>query len=232
MTKFDLLVIGAGSGGLAAAKRAAKHGARVAIFEADRVGGTCVIYGCIPKKLMVYSSHFQHVPSHAARYGWTFKGEFNWTTFTNERHKEIDRLNQLHTTLLHNAGVHIVHHEATLVNGTTVLAGGTTYSAPKIVIAVGGKPRRPDIPGAEHAITSKELFALDTQPDTVIIMGGGYIATEFACILNGLGTTVHMVLRGNALLRGFDCELAEQVQNEMIEAGIHSPEHPNPIHFS
>ncbi|MDA1353390.1 MAG: glutathione-disulfide reductase [bacterium] len=220
MTSYDLLVIGAGSGGLAAAKRAARHGAKVAIFESDRVGGTCVIYGCVPKKMMVYASQFSHVPAHAAGYGWQFNGTFDWPTFTANRHAQIDRLNTLHIEFLEKAGVTLVPHSASFIDPRTIEAGGHTYSAPKILIAVGGKATRPNIPGAEHAITSKELFGLSTQPKTVVIVGGGYIGTEFAGILNGLGTTVHMILRGDQVLRGFDSELAHQVQQEMQNAGI------------
>lgn len=221
MIHYDLLVIGAGSGGLAAAKRAARHGAKVAIFECDRVGGTCVIYGCVPKKMMVYASQFSHVPTHAAGYGWAFNGTFDWAAFTQNRHAQIDRLNNLHKEFLEKAGVTLVPYNAQFVDPHTIEAGGQTYSAPKILIAVGGKATRPNIPGAEHAITSKELFALTTQPKTVVIVGGGYIGTEFAGVLNGLGTTVHMLLRGDQLLRGFDRELARHVQDEMTASGIH-----------
>ena len=231
---FDLIVLGAGSGGLAAAKRAASYGARVAIVEGDKVGGTCVIRGCVPKKLLVYGSAYQHLLGDAPSYGWSV-GEVHFdagTLLANVR-AEVDRLNSLHISFLEKAGVELVRGwgrfsgpnsvEVTAADGTTRELRGE-----RILIAVGGRPHRPEIPGAELGWVSDDMFLLESLPDSVVVVGAGFIACEFACILNGLGVQVTQLVRGDHLLRGFDLEASKAVQEGMEAAGIeirfaHSP---------
>ncbi|MCP9773086.1 glutathione-disulfide reductase [Synechococcus sp. Tobar12-5m-g] len=232
---FDLVVIGAGSGGLAAAKRAASHGARVAIVEGDRVGGTCVIRGCVPKKLLVYGSTYRHLLEDAASYGWSIGSPHcDPARLLAQVRSEVDRLNQLHLGFLDAAGVELVrgwgrfldpHH---LQVTTTDPAPPRVLRGERLLIAVGGRPQRPDLPGAELAWVSDDLFLLETLPERVVIVGAGFIACEFAGILNGLGVGVTQLVRGDHLLRGFDRELSETVREAMEADGIeirfcHSP---------
>jgi glutathione reductase (NADPH) len=230
----DLIVLGAGSGGLAAAKRAASHGARVAIVEGDRVGGTCVIRGCVPKKLLVYGSAYSHLLADAASYGWD-PGDVRLDAsrlLANVR-AEVDRLNSLHIGLLEKAGVELVRGWGRFAGPNEVLvtaADGTERSlgGQRILIAVGGRPHRPAIPGAELGWLSDDLFLLESLPDAVVVVGAGFIACEFACILNGLGVQVTQLVRGDHLLRGFDREASEAVRAGMEAEGIeirfaHSP---------
>jgi len=226
---FDLVVLGAGSGGLAAAKRAAGHGARVAIVEGDRVGGACVIRGCVPKKLLVYGSAYKHLLADAASYGWQIEGiRSNPSILLANVRAEVDRLNQLHLGFLEKAGVELVRGWGCFEDGHTVAVGERRLRAERILIAVGGRPHRPVIPGAELGWVSDEMFLLEQLPERVVVVGAGFIACEFACILNGLGVAVTQLVRGNHLLRGFDLEAAKAVQEGMEQEGIeirfaHSP---------
>ena len=202
---YDLFVIGAGSGGVRAARIAAGFGARVAIAEEYRVGGTCVIRGCVPKKLMVYASHFAEEFAAARGFGWTVgETSFDWRRFIDAKDTEIDRLNSTYITTLKNAGVELMMGRAIVAGAHTVRLGERTLSAETILIATGGTPTVPDIPGAEHAITSNEAFHLPDLPARVVVVGGGYIAVEFAGIFNGMGAQVTQLYRGEQILRGFD----------------------------
>lgn len=218
---FDLFVIGGGSGGIAAARRAAEYGAKVGLAEAGRLGGTCVNRGCVPKKLMVYASHFPEQFEAAAGYGWTV-GEhyFNWPTLVQALDTEVTRLNGIYRSMLDKSSVHLFPHYAHFVDDHTLAVGDQRVTAAKILIAVGGKPVKPDVPGIEHTITSDDIFHLPQQPKRVVILGGGYIGSEFACILNGLGTEVVQVIRGDKILRGFDDELRTEIQAAMVRQGI------------
>ena len=219
---YDLFVIGGGSGGVRAARVAAQGGARVALAEEDRYGGTCVIRGCVPKKLMVFASEYRGAMADAQAYGWTVHaGGFDWATFRDKLHAELDRLEGVYRGILKNNGVETYDSRARLVDPHTVeLADGTRRSAKHILIATGGRPVKPDLPGAEHAITSNDIFHLERLPKSILIIGGGYIACEFACILNGLGVRVTQFYRGAQILRGFDEEARGLVSDEMIASGI------------
>ena len=231
---FDLIVLGAGSGGLAAAKRAALHGARVAIVEGDRVGGTCVIRGCVPKKLLVYGSAYRHLLADAPSYGWKIKAvqPDSATLLANVR-AEVDRLNRLHIGLLEKAGVELLRGWGRFSGPTSLVVTAADGSeqelhAKRILIAVGGRPHRPEIPGAELAWLSDDLFELERFPKRVVVVGAGFIACEFAGILNGLGVQVTQLVRGDHLLRGFDREASEAVRAGMEAEGVeirfaHSP---------
>ena len=224
---FDLIVVGAGSGGLAAAKRAARHGARVAIVEGDRVGGTCVIRGCVPKKLLVYGSQVQDQLQAAPSYGVSV-GEVTQDSavlLANVR-QEVDRLNALHIAFLDKAGVVLVSGWGRFLDPHRVAvrtAGAEServLHGQRILIAVGGRPHRPAFPGAELAWVSDHMFLQERYPQRVVVVGAGFIACEFACILRGLGVEVIQLVRGDHLLRGFDRELADAVQEGMVEKGV------------
>jgi glutathione reductase (NADPH) len=220
---YDLFVIGAGSGGVRAARLAAMSGARVAVAEEDRVGGTCVIRGCIPKKFMVYASEFAHHFKTAKGYGWTVeRATFDWPAFLEEKDKEIARLSGVYVRNLQNAGAELVHGKARVVDAHTVeVAGHGTHTTGKILIATGGRPWRPsDIPGCELAITSNEAFHLPELPKRIVIAGGGYIAVEFAGIFNGLGVDTTLVYRGPNLLRGFDDDVRSHLAEELEKRGV------------
>lgn len=222
---YDLFVIGAGSGGVRAARMSAAKGARVAVAEEFRVGGTCVIRGCVPKKLLVYASEFGHeIRDIAPAFGWTTSGEvrFDWPTLRDNVAAEVDRLSGIYTRNLRNSGVEIIEARAELVDGHTVrLSTGETRTAKVILIAVGGKPWLPDdVPGIEHAITSNEVFSLETLPRSILIAGGGYIAVEFAFLLKGLGVDVTLLYRGDTVLRGFDDDVRVQVHGELKRKGV------------
>lgn len=218
---YDLFVIGAGSGGLAASKRAASYGAKVAIAEYDLVGGTCVIRGCIPKKLMVYGSHFPALFRDAAGYGWKVGNpELDWEHFITSIDKEVRRLSQLHISLLEKAGVALISGRATLIDPHTVEVDGRKVTADKILIAVGGRPVKPDLPGMEYGITSNEIFHLKEQPKHIVILGAGYIGTEFACIMRGLGSEVTQITRGEKILNGFDDDIRIEIEEGMTNHGI------------
>ncbi|MEO0867148.1 MAG: FAD-dependent oxidoreductase, partial [Cyanobacteria bacterium J06642_11] len=218
---FDLFIIGAGSGGLAAAKRAAQYGVKVAIAEADRLGGTCVNRGCVPKKLMVYASRFASQAQEAAGYGWSFApGRFSWESMITAINGEVSRLNGVYQQMMDSAEVTLYKGHARIVESHTVIVAGQKVTAEKILIAVGGKPHRPNLPGIELAITSNEIFQLAQQPKRLVIFGGGYIGCEFASIFNALGTEVTQVIRRDQVLRGFDEDIRTEVQAAMEHQGI------------
>ncbi len=219
----DLFVIGAGSGGVRAARIASSHGARVMIAEEYRVGGTCVIRGCVPKKLLVYASRFSDEFEDAAGYGWTVaEPEFHWPTLIANKDREIARLEAAYTSTLERFNVALVKSRAALEDAHTVrLATGTRVRAETILISTGAWPHLgPKIPGLEHVISSNEAFHLPALPKRIVVQGGGYIAVEFACIFAGLGSDVTLVYRGENILRGFDDDVREHLRNEMRGRGI------------
>ncbi len=219
---YDLFVIGAGSGGLAASKRAASYGAKVAIAENDLVGGTCVIRGCVPKKLMVYASHFPAIFKEAQGYGWKVGDtSLDWEHFITSIDKEVRRLSQLHISFLEKAGVELISGKGKILDPHTVEVGDKKYTADKILIAVGGRPVKPDMPGfAEYGITSNEIFHLKEKPKHIAIIGAGYIGTEFACIMRGLGCEVTQITRGQKILKGFDEDVRDNIESGMKNHGI------------
>ena len=217
----DLFIIGAGSGGVRAARIAASHGARVGICEESRVGGTCVIRGCVPKKLLVYASHFAEDFEDARGFGWeTGEPRFSWPDLIRAKDREIDRLNRVYLGLLSGSGVELINGRGAFIDPHTVQIGERTVTADSILIATGGTPWVPEIPGIEHAITSNEAFDLAELPGRVAIVGGGFIACEFAGIFNGLGADVTQVYRGDAVLRGFDQDVRRVVSEELVKKGI------------
>ncbi|WP_111643017.1 glutathione-disulfide reductase [Marinimicrobium alkaliphilum] len=219
---YDLLVIGAGSGGVRASRMAAQMGQRVAVAEDRYLGGTCVNVGCVPKKLLVYGAHFSETLHMAPGYGWHPGAvRFNWRELRDNKDREIERLNGIYAKLLDNAGVTLLNGRASLVDAHTVSIAGKRYTAERILLAVGGWPWVPEFPGREHVITSNEAFYLDELPKRIVVVGGGYIALEFAGIFNGLGVETHLVYRGPMFLRGFDQDVREAVLEEMREKGIH-----------
>ena len=220
--EVDLFVIGAGSGGVRAARIAAGYGAKVAIAEEYRFGGTCVIRGCVPKKLLVYASRFGHEFEDAAGFGWTVPEQsFDWATLIANKDKEIDRLERAYVTNLEKPGVQIVRSRAEIADPHTIrLATGETVRAKHILIATGGTPVVGELMGREHVITSNEAFHLKKLPPRVLIQGGGYIAVEFACIFAGLGSKVIQVYRGGNILRGFDDDVRTHLHAEMGRRGI------------
>ncbi|HET9716543.1 MAG TPA: glutathione-disulfide reductase [Pseudolabrys sp.] len=219
----DLFVIGAGSGGVRAARVAASHGARVVIAEEHRVGGTCVIRGCVPKKLLVYASRFADEFEDAAGYGWTVAPPiFNWPTLIANKDREIARLEAAYINTLERFGVSLLKGRATFQDSHTIrMSSGERIRAGTILISTGAWPHLgPKIPGLEHAITSNEAFYLPELPRRIVIQGGGYIAVEFACIFAGLGSQVTLVYRGENILRGFDDDVREHLRSEMRSRGI------------
>ena len=215
----DLFVIGAGSGGVRAARVAAQHGARVMIAEEYRVGGTCVIRGCVPKKLLVYASRFSHEFEDAAGFGWTVSGaKFDWPTLIANKDKEIARLEAAYRANLARVAVEIVESRAVVEDAHTLrlLKTGARVHAETILLANGAHSVLPQIPGAEHAITSNEAFHLKELPRRIVIQGGGYIAAEFACLFQGLGADVTLVHRGDEILRGFDDDVRRHLRSEMV----------------
>lgn len=220
---YDLFVIGGGSGGVRAARVAAgEYGAKVALAEDDRYGGTCVIRGCVPKKLMVFASGYSEVVDEARAYGWDLKdGPFDWHAFRSRMNAELDRLEGVYRKLLSGSNVKTFDLRATIKDAHTVaLSDGTTKTAKHILVATGGYPVRPDIPNADLGIVSDDIFHLENLPKSILIIGGGYIACEFACIFNGLGVEVTQYYRGAQVLRGFDEEARGLVAESMRENGI------------
>ena len=218
---YDLFVIGAGSGGVRASRMSAGFGARVGIAEEYRFGGTCVIRGCVPKKLMVHASHFAEDFEDAEGFGWSVDGaSFSWPGLIAAKDKEIDRLEAVYGTILGNAGVETFHARATFVDAHTLDVGGKQVTAETILIATGGKPTLPDVPGIEHASTSNDVFHLPEMPERVAVVGGGYIAIEFAGIFNGLGAQVMQLYRGEQILRGFDDDVRNHLAAEVVKKGI------------
>ena len=218
---FDYFVIGAGSGGVRSSRIAAGLGARVAIAEDYRFGGTCVIRGCVPKKLMVYASHFREEIEDAAGFGWTVTGaDFSWKTLIANKDREISRLEGIYQKLLENAKVRTLRGRATVTGAHSVELDGQRITSKYILIATGGWPVKPEIPGIEHAITSNEAFELAELPRRVLVVGGGYIAVEFAGIFNGLGADVTLSYRGEQILRGFDDDVRGHLAQEIAKKGI------------
>lgn len=224
MTTFDhdLFVIGGGSGGVRAARVAAQTGASVALAEASRYGGTCVIRGCVPKKLMVFASEFPGLMAEARGYGWDVTdGPLDWAAFRARLDGELDRLEGVYRGILRNNGVTLHDQRAMLVDPHTIeLADGTRVTARHILIATGGRPVRPDVPGADLGLVSDDIFHMDRLPGSILIIGGGYIACEFACILHGMGVATTLYYRGAQVLRGFDDEARGLVAEEMRQSGI------------
>jgi glutathione reductase (NADPH) len=222
MFDYDLFVIGAGSGGVRAARISAGFGARVAVAEDYRVGGTCVIRGCVPKKLLVYAAHFAEEFEDAKGFGWSVgESSFDWNALIAAKDKEIDRLNGLYINTLENAGVKIFEARASLKDEHTILlADGGEVTAETILVATGGAPYTPDFPGSELAISSNEAFHLEELPKRILISGAGYIAVEFAGIFNGMGSIVEIVYRRDKVLRGFDEDLRDHLGAAMAAKGI------------
>jgi len=223
MTQFDydLFVIGAGSGGVRAARIARSLGARVAIAENHRIGGTCVIRGCVPKKLLVYAAHFAEDFEDASGFGWSVEGRtFSWPLLMENKNREIERLSKVYAGLLANSGVDVIQGTARLLDAHTVAIGERTVRAKFVLVATGGWPRKPAVAGIEHAITSNEAFELETLPRRVLIVGGGYIAVEFAGIFRGLESEVTLSYRGEQILRGFDEDVRRHLHEEMGKKGV------------
>ena len=221
---YDLFVIGAGSGGVRAARRAAMAGAKVAIAEEYRVGGTCVIRGCVPKKYMVYASEFGRMFEHARGFGWTADNvSFDFSGFMSTLHAEVDRLSGIYTRNLNNAGVDVFEERAEFLDANTLrlTTSGKHVSAAKILVATGGEPwMPPEVPGIEHAISSNEVFHLKNLPNSIVIAGGGFIAVEFAGVFAGLGVDTTLVYRGDTVLNGFDWDIRTHVHDELIRKGV------------
>lgn len=218
---YDLFVIGAGSGGVRAARMAAGLGAKVAIAEDRYFGGTCVNVGCVPKKLYVYASQFSESFAAAAGFGWKVgDSAFTWANLVASKDKEINRLQNVYDKLLRDSHVTVVNGRATVVDAHTVKVGNDTYTAERILVATGGWPFVPDVEGSEHIVTSNEIFNLPTLPKQMVIVGGGYIAVEFAGILHGLGVDVTIFERGDKVLRGFDEDIRDFLIAEMTKKGI------------
>ncbi|MDT8437976.1 MAG: glutathione-disulfide reductase [Wenzhouxiangellaceae bacterium] len=218
---YELFVIGGGSGGVRAARIAAGHGARVGLCEESRLGGTCVIRGCVPKKLLVFASQFSEAFEDAAGYGWTVgERSFSWPRLVAAKDREIDRLEQVYGKLLANAGVETIAGRGRLVDAHTVAVGDRRITAERILIAVGGRPVKLDIPGAELAIISDQAFDLPSFPERVLVVGGGYIAVEFAGIFRGLGAAVEVNYRRNRILRGFDRDVRKTIEAGMRGRGV------------
>lgn len=218
---FDLFVIGAGSGGVRAARFAAGFGAKVAVAESRYLGGTCVNVGCVPKKLLVYGAHFAEDFEQAKGFGWTLgDADFNWQTLIANKNHEIQRLNGIYRNLLVNSGVTLLEGHARIVDAHHVEVDGQRFSTERILIATGGWPQVPDIPGREHAITSNEAFFLPQLPKRVLVVGGGYIAVEFAGIFHGLGAETTLLYRRDLFLRGFDRSVREHLSEELTKRGL------------
>jgi len=218
---YDLFVLGAGSGGVRASRISASYGAKVAVAESMFLGGTCVNVGCVPKKLFVYGSHFHEDFADAKNYGWQVEaGEFDWPVLRDNKTREIERLNGIYANLLDGAGVDLFEGHAQLVDANTIKIGDKTVTAKYILVATGGWPVVPDILGKEHIITSNEAFYLSDFPKEITIVGGGYIAVEFAGIFAGLGAKTTLVYRGSMFLRGFDDSIRSFVKDEIEKKGI------------
>ncbi len=219
--KFDFIVIGGGSGGIAAARRAAAHGARTALIESARIGGTCVNVGCVPKKVMWHAAHFAEALRDAPDYGFDLTRDgFDWNRLKTRRDRYIQRLNGIYDRNLEVSGVARFHGHGRFVSANRVAVDNTTLEAPHVLVSTGGFPAVPDLPGSDLGITSDGFFELEEQPRRVLVVGAGYIATELAGVLHGLGSEVTMLLRKEQLLRGFDSTLRETVMEEMQAAGI------------
>ena len=218
---FDLYVIGAGSGGVRAARFAAGFGAKVAVAESRYLGGTCVNVGCVPKKLLVYGAHFAEDFEQASGFGWSLgEANFDWATLIANKDREINRLNGIYRNLLVNSGVTLHEAHAKIVGPHEVEVNGERFTAKNILIATGGWPQIPEVPGREHAIGSNEAFFLKELPKRVLVVGGGYIAVEFAGIFHGLGANTTLLYRGDLFLRGFDGSVRKHLQEELTKRGM------------
>ncbi|MFJ2484586.1 glutathione-disulfide reductase [Pseudomonas sp. NPDC087639] len=218
---FDLYVIGAGSGGVRAARFAAGFGAKVAVAESRYLGGTCVNVGCVPKKLLVYGAHFAEDFEQSAGFGWSLgEADFDWSTLIANKDREINRLNGIYRNLLVNSGVTLHEAHAKIVGPHEVEVNGERFTAKNILIATGGWPQIPEIPGHEHAISSNQAFFLKELPKRVLVVGGGYIAVEFAGIFHGLGANTTLLYRGDLFLRGFDGSVRKHLQEELTKRGM------------
>ncbi|WP_130931295.1 glutathione-disulfide reductase [Pseudomonas sp. Sample_24] len=218
---FDLYVIGAGSGGVRAARFAAGFGAKVGVAESRYLGGTCVNVGCVPKKLLVYGAHFAEDFEQASGFGWTLDdAQFDWSTLIANKDREINRLNGIYRNLLVNSGVTLHEGHAKIVDPHQIEVNGERFTAKNILIATGGWPQIPDIPGHEHAISSNQAFFLKELPKRVLVVGGGYIAVEFAGIFHGLGAQTTLLYRGELFLRGFDGSVRKHLQEELTKRGM------------
>ncbi len=232
MYDYDFFVIGAGSGGVRSSRMASTFGAKVGICEDYRVGGTCVIRGCVPKKLFVYASEYSAHFSDSKGFGWTGDDQnFDWPSLIAAKDKEIDRLNGLYIQTLNNHNVEIIQARGRLIDNHTIeltsAEGKRTITSEKILIATGAWPQMPNIPGIEHAISSNEAFHLEQLPKKMAVVGGGYIAVEFAGIFNGMGVDVHLLYRGEQILRGFDRDIADKLNEEMGKKGMDVRVHTN-----
>ncbi len=218
---FDLIVLGAGSGGVRASRLAARTGARVAVVEESRVGGTCVMRGCVPKKLLVMGAHFAEDLADAMGFGWSM-GEvsFDWARLVSAKNSELNRLETVYNRILRDNDVTLIEGRGAFVDRHTVEVKGERYSAERILIAVGGRPAMPELPGIEHAISSNEALDLMQLPERMVIVGGGYIAVEFAGIFSALGVKVTQILRGATVLRGFDTDVRAALAEEMTKKGV------------
>ncbi|WP_375472029.1 glutathione-disulfide reductase [uncultured Nostoc sp.] len=218
---YDLFVIGAGPGGLAAAKKAASYGVRVAVAEEEAIGGTCVNRGCVPKKLIVYAADFALQNQIAHSYGWSdCQTYFDWTLFIKSVHQHIDSVNQSYFQQLQKAGIELISQRATFIDTHTINVDGRKVTADKILIAVGGQPLKPNIPGIEYAITSREMFQLPYLPKRLAIIGGGYIGVEFSSMMHAFGCEVTVIEKDEMILSGFDDDIRSAVQQGLIKRGI------------
>jgi glutathione reductase (NADPH) len=218
---YDLITIGAGSGGVRASRLAGRYGARVAVVEELRVGGTCVLRGCVPKKLLVYGSHLRHEIEDMAGYGWSVEGvSHDWGAMIAAKEKELDRLHGIYMNLLKGAGNTVLDGRGVVVDPHTVAVDGKRYTAERILVATGGWPTLPDVPGIEHAITSNEALDLTERPRRVAIVGSGFIAVEFAGIFHGFGSETHLIYRADKVLRGFDEDVRTALTAELEKKGI------------
>jgi glutathione reductase (NADPH) len=218
---FDLFTIGAGSGGVAGSRRAGSYGAKVAIAESVRVGGTCVLRGCVPKKLLVYASEFARAFDDAAGYGWSLgERRVDWADMIARKDRELDRLNGIYINMLKNSGVQIIEGRARVLDPHTVEVGDRRYTAANLLIGTGGHAVRPPIPGIEHTMTSDEILDMKTLPRRLVVVGGGYIAVEFAGVFRSLGVDVTQIIRSDQVLRGFDQDIRAMLTDEMSKQGI------------
>ncbi|EME69014.1 glutathione reductase [Paramagnetospirillum caucaseum] len=218
---FDLITLGAGSGGVRACRMAAQAGRKVAVVESSRVGGTCVMRGCVPKKLLVMGARFAEDLTDSLGFGWSMEGaDFDWARLVSAKNEELQRLEGVYMRLLKESGVTVVEGRGTLLNAHAVQVGLKVITAETILVATGGRPALPEVPGIEHAVTSDQALDLMQLPERVVIVGGGYIAVEFAGIFNALGVGVTLVLRGDTLLRGFDGDIRATLAEEMTDKGV------------
>ncbi len=219
---YDLITIGGGSGGVRASRMAGRYGARVAVVEELRVGGTCVLRGCVPKKQLVYGSHLAHEIEDMRGYGWRVEGlSHDWPSLIAAKEKELDRLHGIYMNLLNGAGNEVIDGRGKVVDPHTVEVAGKHYTAERILIATGGWPSLPDVPGIEHAITSNEALELPERPKRVAVVGSGYIAVEFAGIFHGFGSETHLIFRAPKVLRGFDEDIRNALDHELDKKGLH-----------